>query len=137
MRLEGRGLRSTNYQLTSFNSLLVRLEGNAARRFSSCISVSIPYWCDWKDSWVAKLIEWWMFQFLIGAIGSVLIPHRLQDDCMFQFLIGAIGSNITRLNGYGESSFNSLLVRLEDGGLILSFCDSPLFQFLIGAIGRR
>ncbi len=83
---------------------------------SITIKVSIPYWCDWKFCAMYGISPLILFQFLIGAIGSGCFSFIFMELIMFQFLIGAIGSLRRGCFRLVMDCFNSLLVRLEEGG---------------------
>ena len=54
--------------------------------------VSIPIWCDWKDTLSSCSKYSLEFQFLYGAIGRTRVPGAMRAEGGFQFLYGAIGS---------------------------------------------
>ena len=56
------------------------------------VRVSIPHWCDWKLSIHNVPMTFFVFQFLIGAIGRLHFDSMSPIKLRFQFLIGAIGS---------------------------------------------
>ncbi len=71
----------------------MRLEGAYKKGARVPLTVSIPYWCDWKEEMKVKLGGESPFQFLIGAIGSGWLSGVSPTSILFQFLIGAIGSS--------------------------------------------
>ncbi len=75
----------------SFNSYMVRLEVLRILHLPGTEVVSIPIWCDWKESGV--------------------YPYKIRFQ--FQFLYGAIGRSGRKTATLDENRFNSYMVRLE------------------------
>ena len=57
-----------------------------------------------------------VFQFQLGAIGSVNLSILISRKGKFQFQLGAIGSKVRRRSEIQNKSFNSSLVRLGATG---------------------
>ena len=77
------------------------------------INISIPLWCDWKLHIYFYTRFICLFQFLYGAIGSILLIALMLAGCAFQFLYGAIGRKIQNGMLSSKNNFNSFMVRLE------------------------
>ena len=60
------------------------------------------------------LLPFFLFQFLFGAIGSGINLTNYEGFTLFQFLFGAIGSFFGQALTVAIVDFNSSLVRLED-----------------------
>src|SRR5690606_33652452 len=93
-------------------------------------------WCDWKAAANDVSPSLVKFQFLYGAIGSILIRHVFLLLFQFQFLYGASGRLEVLISIAGNNHFNSYMVRLEDERPNL-YGRFHIFQFLYGAIGRK
>ena len=115
VRLEASIVMLIRSENSSFNSYMVRLEVLRTCKLHRTLRVSIPIWCDWKDT-------------------PEIVTSYEQE---FQFLYGAIGSGIQGVWVTVSKCFNSYMVRLEVWRFILYSSESCLFQFLYGAIGRN
>ena len=87
-----------------------------------------------KDKEFEKYLPYILFQFLYGAIKSIICGRIRVDFFWFQFLYGAIKSRLRYRVLNHLQDFNSYMVRLkvyeaENGGWV-----ACLFQFLYGAI---
>ena len=97
-----------------FNSYLVRLEERAAGIMAVLIFISIPTWCDQKYKQRARRkgvfdisIPTWCDQKSQSFLDT-LITRK------FQFLLGAIRSVVRLIFSLKYKDFNSYLVRLEE-----------------------
>ena len=152
-----RGLKKWIYDLSCFNSYMVRLEDLVGRCTAQSILVSIPIWCDWKSKALACLIRGSLVSIPIWCDWKSKQNGYEYMTTEFQFLYGAIGRGDPAALRPGYCRFNSYLVRLE-GSRADSRCSQvsvsiPIwcdwkdreltvdahkfqFQFLFGAIGR-
>ena len=142
-----------------FNTSKVRLEGCPIEGVSMSKVLSIPQRCDWKFRLTLSCTTFLLiFQYLKGAIGSLIGPHREARDSPlsipqrcdwkfvegvprpslgnFQYLKGAIGSLVSLRPCSPGAGFQYLKGAIGSRAAAGGTTRAAAFQYLKGAIGR-